>query len=527
MIKSRFHIIIFFVAWSIGCANKVTPGGGPKDVAPPKVVKTVPEPGQLSFAGKEISLLFDEYVQLKDLSKQVVISPPVSPKPIIQASGKTVKISFEKLADSTTYVISFGKSIVDVNEGNVLENYRFVFSTGALLDTLSVSGRAFDLHTGKPLKNGMASLYRAEVFDTAVTASLPDYFAKCDDNGNFKIENVAEGEYRLMVLSEKNDNMVLDESSEKAGFVTETITLPSTRNYEVWASEQKPASLKIISANFVPPATLVTVFNGNAQGASFSGINMSTDGSRQVFSNESDTSNIFLKQAPEKLPIELVWLFDGVVDTSTYRSRALTETAGGKVKLSFVPGKWDDSEEPACIFSATPIRSFDASLIKLALDSVGVTEKSISISSDSLAILIRRPSIPGNYSVLMDRGAVVDVYGRSSDTVTFQLVIPDEKSRGAIAYTFQNKPKTGSIVQLLNESGMVVRSASCEACSGGSFTMLPPGKYRMRVLEDLNRNGSWDKGDIRKGLQPEWFTYHPTDITVRANWEVEVSFVFK
>lgn len=523
MKTSRLYIIIFFVLWSIGCANKVTPGGGPKDVDPPKVAKTIPEQGQLSFSGKEVTLLFDEYVQLKEVSKQVIISPPVSPKPTIVANGKSVKLEFEKLADSTTYVISFGKSIADVNEGNVLDNYRFVFSTGSVLDTLFLSGRAHDLHTGKPLKNGMAMLYRAEVFDTAITSSLPGYFAKCDDNGNFKIENIAEGDYRLMVLSEKNDNMILDEPSEKAGFIPEIISLPTTLSFDVWAAEQLPDRLKIVSANFVPPATLVTVFNGNARRATFSGINVVFDGSRKAFSSESDTLSIFLEQTPDKLPIELIWMVDGeLVDTSTYRSRALTESAGEKLTLSFEPGMWDNPEEPARIFSATPIRSFDASKIRLLLDSTNVKENIVSISADSLAMEIRRPSLAGQYSISLDRGAIIDLYGRSSDSTTYRLVIPDEKSRGAIAYSFQNSPGLGSILELLNESGMVVRRASCEDGSDGSFTMLPPGKYRLRILSDMNRSEEWDKGDIRKGTQPEWYSYHPNEITVRANWEVEV-----
>lgn len=500
------------------------PGGGPKDTQPPKVLQTTPEQNRVLFSDQEVTLVFDEYVQLKDVAKQLVISPPVFPKPVVQASGKSVKITFDELSDSTTYVINFGKSIVDVNEGNALENYRFVFSTGPVLDTMFVTGRAFDLDTGQPLKNGVAMLFRHTGSPAVMDTVIPDHFARCDDKGNFRIENASAGSYRLAVLGEKNENLILDEAGEKAGFVSETITLPVSRSFEVWASEQMPSQTQIVSANFVPPATLVTVFNSDANSALARGVNVNLEGSRKVVSTDGDTVRFFLFQKPTNLPVEVVWSMDGSdLDTSSYRSRALTESAGEKLSLSFEPGLWDNPEEPSRIRFTTPMQSWDVSKIRLVMDSIQMDQPAVSVAMDSMSIEIKRPVKPGTYTIRLDPGAVRDMYGRSSDSTVFRLVIPDEKTKGSIAYAFQHKPDPGSILQLLNESGQVVRSASCEDGTEGSFTMLSPGKYRLRILEDVNGNGRWDKGNIRQGIQPEWFIYHPAEITVRGNWEVEVN----
>lgn len=522
------HIIVVCATLLSGCANKVMPGGGSKDTTPPKVVQTKPAQNEVLFSGEEVLLVFDEYVQLKDASKQIVISPPVFPKPAIQATGKSVKITFDKLADSTTYVISFGKAITDVNEGNVLESYRFVFSTGSVLDTLFLSGRAFDMHNGLPLKNGLAMLYKYSGSNTVMDTLVPDHFARCDENGRFKIENASSGKYRLAVLSEKNDNLILDESSEKAGFFTQVISLPDSNIFDVWASEQPPSKRKIVSANLVPPATLVTAFNFDAQSAIFESGKISFEGSKVLKSIDGDTIMVYLKEPPGKTPVELIWSLDGMVlDTSTYRSRALTETVGDKLSLTFVSDVWDNPEIPARLTLSAPLQSFVPEKISIMLDSVLVTGLVMAVSVDSMSLEINRPNKPGNYSLRMDRGAIVDMYGRLSDSCVFKLVIPEEKTRGAVAYRFKGVPSAGSILQLMNESGQVVRSAVCEDGSDGDFTMLPPGKYRLRMLEDRNGNGRWDKGNIRTGIQPEWYTYHDSEITVRGNWEVEVELTLR
>jgi hypothetical protein len=519
------HIVVIFLVLLSGCANKVMPGGGPKDTDPPKVIQTTPVQNQTLFSGTEINVVFDEYIQLKDVSKQLVVSPPVFPKPVVQSSGKSVKISFEKLMDSTTYVISFGKSIVDVNEGNSLDNYRFVFSTGPELDTLYMSGKAYDLHTGKPLQNGVAMLFKFNDTDAIMDTVVPDHFAKCDENGNFKIENASAGNYRLAVLSEKNENLILDEAGEKAGFVDEVIQLPVSRTFEVWASEQAPSKPQIVSTNLVPPATMVTVFNVDAKSALVKGINVDLIGTRTVLSKDGDTVYVFMKQKPVQLPVEAVWSINELeFDTSVYRSRSPKESSGDKLSLMFDSGLWDNPEAPARIQLSAPLQTLAESKIRLVLDSVAMEQPSISIAKDSMSVEIKRPAMAGSYLVRLDSGAFKDIYGRVSDSTAFQMSIPEGKSRGSVSYFFQGKPKPGAVLQLLNESGQVVRNASCEDGSEGSFTMLSPGKYRLRILEDKNGNGRWDKGNIRQGIQPEWFIYHTNEITVRGNWEVEAIF---
>jgi hypothetical protein len=135
-----------------GCAKVGTPTGGLKDITPPKYVDGEPENRSTGFKGKEISFRFDEFIQFKDLNKELLVSPPLKMKPDVKLKDKSVKIRLKnELAPNTTYTINFGKSISDLNEGNLLPDFEFVFSTGDQIDSLSIAGRAVNSFDHKPL----------------------------------------------------------------------------------------------------------------------------------------------------------------------------------------------------------------------------------------------------------------------------------------------------------------------------------------------------------------------------------------
>ncbi len=505
------------------CANKVAPTGGAKDMDPPKVRLANPEQGTLSFQGKEISIAFDEFVQLKDAARQVVVSPPVFPKPTITAVGKTVKVEFEKLADSTTYVIGFGNAITDVNESNALSGYRFVFSTGPVLDSLQVEGVAFDITTGKPLKGAMAMLFDSKWPDSVMVLRTPDHFARCDSNGVFRIENASEGSYRLMVLSEKTENYLLDDREELAGFSTETVNLPTKNKYTVWAAPQPPGTLRMLSANLVPPATLVTAFNGDARNVVFEGFNTSLQNTAIRFSEGGDTVSHFLAATPDSLPVVLVLRNNGaVLDTARYNQRSQSKSGGLRdpFKPSLLSDIYAEADAPLKLVATVPLRAIDPSLMRVFQDSVQVTIGQVSLNADSMSGIVTKPSTEGRYKLLLDAGAFTDCYGRLSDSCTFAFDVPAEKMRGSIHCKWTSPANDKFVVELLNEKSTVVRSLP--ASDTLTFLSLPPGKYRLRILNDLNGNGKWDAGNIRKSLQPEPINYHPSEITVRGNWEVEV-----
>jgi len=59
------------------CANRGTgPTGGPKDITPPRVMKSFPANGALNFKKKQIQIDFDEMISIEKPTENVIISPP-------------------------------------------------------------------------------------------------------------------------------------------------------------------------------------------------------------------------------------------------------------------------------------------------------------------------------------------------------------------------------------------------------------------------------------------------------------------
>ena len=98
---------------------------------------------------RRMVLEFDEYVKASNWRSQLLVSPPLDGAVELEVRGREVWVSWdEALRPQTTYVFQFGDAIADVNEGNAATNLRHAFSTGPVLDTLSIRGRVLDALTG-------------------------------------------------------------------------------------------------------------------------------------------------------------------------------------------------------------------------------------------------------------------------------------------------------------------------------------------------------------------------------------------
>ena len=204
------------------CANAVAPTGGPKDERPPKVVEAVPENRSTNFIGKKIEITFDEYITLENANQNVMISPPLSEKPDIKLKNKTVVIKFkETLAANTTYTINFGSSIKDLHEGNQFKDYVYSFSTGNVIDTLSIAGKVLNAEDKKPVDGVYVSLYAADRdnLDSLPMTTIPNYLTKTDKEGKFRLDGLADKKYLVFALKDANANLYFDLPNEEVAFL--------------------------------------------------------------------------------------------------------------------------------------------------------------------------------------------------------------------------------------------------------------------------------------------------------------------
>jgi len=228
---TRLFLISLLVVLLLNCAKISSPSGGQRDKKPPVVVKSNPLNGARNFRGKKIEIEFNEYVVLDNINDKFMVSPPMKKKPRVFIRGKNVDIEFDdKLKDSTTYTFYFQDAIRDLNEGNILQNYQFVLSTGQVIDSLSVTGNIYNASDLEVPDKTIAIMYR-ELADSAVEKHLPEYISRLDPTGYFRINNIRPGTYRLFGLADGDNSKNYNLPDEAFAFMDSIIVINSEKNY--------------------------------------------------------------------------------------------------------------------------------------------------------------------------------------------------------------------------------------------------------------------------------------------------------
>ena len=225
--RNRYRLLVFigicaFCSYSIsllsGCAQISAPTGGAKDTLAPRLMKGKPAGNEINFHDNKLSFTFDEYVDLKNLSTNLVVSPFQRNNPVVSCNLKTITLKFkDSLLPNTTYTIDFGNAIADINEGNVLKNFSVTFSTGSAIDNKEIKGKVVVAETGKVDSTLLVLLYK-NAPDSAITTRKPDYVAKLNSKGEFKFKNLPEASFSIYALKDGDGNKFYNSKSELFAF---------------------------------------------------------------------------------------------------------------------------------------------------------------------------------------------------------------------------------------------------------------------------------------------------------------------
>jgi Bacterial Ig-like domain len=243
-------IIILFVSISLitgGCAQIGLPTGGSKDTIAPKLVKATPTKGSLNVKGNRITLEFDEYIDVGDLSQNLIISPLQNKNPSITANPKTVNIKFrDTLLPNTTYTINFGDAIKDINEGNILKGLSYTFSTGNTLDSSTISGKVILAESGNVDSTILVMLYSNAV-DSTVTKKKPNYIAKVKGDGSFEFQNLPASNFKIYALKDGDGGKTYNSGAETFAFVNEDVSAANNESVTLYAYAEKKEVLNNVT----------------------------------------------------------------------------------------------------------------------------------------------------------------------------------------------------------------------------------------------------------------------------------------
>jgi hypothetical protein len=254
MIRSKLIptiLLCFLAAMAIiqmgGCANIVPPSGGPRDSIPPYAVYAKPKDSSTNIAPKEILISFNEYITTNGLQEQLIVSPNIKNNPLVDQRLNMVRIRLsDSLNANTTYSLQFGNAIRDVNEGNIFQNYTYVFSTGNQIDTGKLFGKVQIAETGMVDSTLIAVLHPIEN-DSAIFKDKPNYYTKINGKGVFEFKFLPASNFNIYILP--NDyNKRYDDSTKLFAFLDRSVNPTQTKDsIQLYAFEASPKKEKKLS----------------------------------------------------------------------------------------------------------------------------------------------------------------------------------------------------------------------------------------------------------------------------------------
>lgn len=526
----RFFSVLSMAIIMVSCANRGTPTGGEKDIEPPVIEGTVPENFSTNFKADEIRIYFDEYVKIKDFRKQLIISPPMDTYPVIYPLGGASKYISIKIKDTlqknTTYAFNFGESIVDNNEGNPYPYYRYVFSTGETIDSLSVQGYVVDALLEKPETFVAVMLYDVDstYTDSIVYKEKPRYITNTLDSlTTFSIDNIKAGKYKLVALKDKNNNFKFNQKDDKIGFKEGFITVPSDSSYGLTLFKED-VNFKAIKPKQDGETRIMFPYEGDYKSMRIQVLGDTPEGyqTRVVKAIKTDTLYYWYKPKFEVDTTFFVVTNEKYVDTFKHRFRKLDLDS---LDISVITPRTLNFEEDFTLEGSVPFSAIDTSKIKLIdRDSVDVD---FEVEYDSIfnryKFLVKKDE-GQNYFFKMLPGTFTDFYeGINKDTLDFGFKTKVKSEYGNIRVNLRNA-KLPLIVQLIDNKGEVSYERYASDYPVVDFTDLVPRKYNLRVIYDTNGNGKYDTGNYLLGIKPERVSYSPPIEEVRQSFDFVIDF---
>jgi len=540
-VKNCFSIALLFLAClvCISCAKQSSPMGGPSDEDPPKLIASTPADQSTSIKPEKIVLTFDEYVGLENPAKGVVITPKIN-KDLVEftALKNTITVLLkQELEDSTTYVFDFQKSVVDISERNPAEKLKLVFSTGNQIDSLSLSGslRFPYSEPREDYKNVLVGIYPLDD-STDVFTAPPYYLGQVDTLGNFNLSNLKTGAYRAYAWRDNNGNLKADSKSEDYDFLPDTIQLdPNTSD---------SAFFNLSKADLTPIKILRTANFGK----NFDVI-LNRNPVQNTIEIEGLGKELFYVQGDKRLRF-----FPKNARTDSLQLRLTVRDSVGFSKDSLLWAKFPTSERKPEKLSVEVNSgknfyqnlkmelTFNKPLAQIRLDSLG-------IKADSIYIPIRKEMVSFADSskrdllriqIFLPDSLENDLVSLVASDSTFQDIEGEvnEKPLQANYRKLQRKDLADGIsgeirgatapliVQLINGKKEVAYELILDKGNKFSISLLDPGTYSLRVIEDQNGNGIWDPSNYQMRRSAERIFYYEgedqtRDLVVRGGWTLE------
>lgn len=519
----------FVYSICICCARTGSPTGGDKDQAPPVLVQAVPTSQSVNFTKNRIRLYFDEYIVLKDIQKQLIISPPLNYFPEISPLGHASKHLDIKILDTlkanTTYAFNFGNSIQDYNENNAIPFLKYVFSTGAKIDSLSVKGEISDalLRKTDNFVNVMLYEITENTTDSIIYKQKPTYITNTLDSlKTFEITHVKAGKYLLVAIKDKANNYLFNQKQDKIAFLEQPISVPSDSIYKLSLFEEIPN--RKTARPFQSAEKRISIgYEGDTDSLRIKILPPMPNNFSYVISKhpEKDTLNLWLSHKIED-SLRLV-IGNEKIDTFRVNFRKMKPDS---LLINHKSKSISPTLETLTFTSNIPI-DLDKSKISIISmnDSTRVLFKE-KIDTEKLNVELEFATKPSEkYKIIAYPKAFTDFYGTTNDTITANVTAKTEAEFATFKLKLNQEIQFPILIELIDsKEKMEYQQYVTEPQPEYVFNFVKAGKYFVRIVQDRNKNRKWDTGNYLKKIQPEKVFHLPKEIDLRPNWEIKETF---
>jgi len=510
-------IILILVLHS--CAKPATLSGGIEDEFPPKlIVEKSTKNLQTQFRPKEIILEFDEFIEVRNTIKEVIVSPPT--EYLVQVESRAKKLTFkfderEVLKENATYQINFGKSIKDFTAGNTLENFVFVFSTGDQIDSLSLEGQVVDEFSGNAESDILVMLYD-NLDDSIFYKERPFYFTRTDSEGAFKLQNLRADTFQIFALKDANLNYYFDQTAEKIAYSDSLIFIgdTATQNLTLYSFLEKPKQSIITADTKLPGLIQSSLANVDST------IQFTLSDPSLTYESYQWNDSLFIYYQPDTLSGFFLETPEDTFKISARKNlRRKFSMKSTHPKLKAGLGKTGQLQ----VQFSEPISSINDSLI-IIRDTLTNYPIETVIAKDKLFIEYSLEDTSA-YELVLLPGAVSNLRTSLPDSIVQEFKTILDEDLGNIFIELTNLKDTVQYVIELMQGKTLIDEVFINGISSDtlSYTKMPSGDYSLNVLEDRNRNGAWDPGNYGRRTKSEKTKNIKLD-KLRKGWDLNFAF---
>lgn len=532
------YILLLVTPLFFTCANQTTPTGGPKDEEPPVLINSTPKNNQKNFTGRTIELTFNEDVKLKDPKEEIMVTPTIGKNTKLTARRNKVIIEPElSWKENTTYSFSFREGIQDITESNPAEDLRLAFSTGPVIDSLSIYGNVRNMFSEKIPDKITIGLYETDTFN--IYEHSPAYFTKSNKKGVFVLPNLKSGKYFIYAFEDKNKNLKVESKSEKFAFQATPIDLRGPIDSVTLNLIAVDARIPAITTVRHTMATSLVRFNKSIDSLS---VHLPNSSSVIYTFGDNKSELIFYKNFPKSDSIRIsIYAQDSLrqkLDTAVYLKYTETKMATESFKSKELLFEYNpltrqlqhiisinkllaEINPDSIYIKIDSLHSLPAQSSGISYDTLNHTvtfRQLLTIKPDSVNKSTKKKTSP---QLIYNKGAIISLDADTLSRILKDIDIPKEDDTGMVTIEIETAQEN-YIIHLLKTDNTIIQTT--KKVNSHTFKYLKPQEYKIQIHIDSNKNGRWDPGNFMLGIEPEKIFYYKSEegkytFPIRANWE--------